>query len=159
MAVLPLADRATDQPCQESGTASVPTSFGPSWVQTPRLRVKIHTAPTCPPLRGSGLTSPGPPTMAVLPSADSATDRPCAASPTASLPTSLSSCWVQTPRRRVKTHAAPLPLSKGPPTMAVSPSADSATDQPCPAFPTALPPTSLSPCWVQTPVAAREDPR
>ena len=42
-------------------------------------------------------------------------------------------------------------LSPGPPTMAVLPSADSATETPCPAFPTAPVPTSLLPCWVQTP--------
>ena len=43
------------------------------------------------------------------------------------------------------------PLSSGPPTMAVLPSADSATEAPCSAVPTAPVPTSLLPCWVQTP--------
>ena len=90
--------------------------------------------------------------MAVLPSADSATEEPCPALPTAPVPTSLLRCWVQTPLLRVKTHAAPVfQLSKGPPTMAVLPSADSATEAPCLALPTAPLPTSLLPCWVQTP--------
>jgi hypothetical protein len=52
----------------------------------------------------------------------------------------------------MKTHAAPaFELSVFPPTMAVLPSADSATEEPCWAFPTAPLPTSLLPCWVQTP--------
>jgi hypothetical protein len=60
----------------------------------------------------------------------------------------------------VKTHAAPvLLLSLNPPTMAVLPSPDSATEMPCPAFPTAPVPTSLRPCWVQTPPLRVEDPR
>ena len=89
--------------------------------------------------------------MAVLPSEDSATEEPCPALPTAPAPTSLLRCWVQTPLLRVKTHAAPLfQLSKGPPTMAVLPSSDSATEAPCVALPTAPVPASLL-CWVQTP--------
>ena len=47
--------------------------------------------------------------MAVLPSADSATEPPCSACPTAPVPTSLLPCWVQTPPLRVNTHAAPTP--------------------------------------------------
>jgi hypothetical protein len=35
--------------------------------------------------------------------------------------------------------------------MAVLPSPDSPTEKPCWAFPTAPVPTSLGPCWVQTP--------
>ena len=128
-------------------TAPVPTSLLPCWVHTPLLRVKTHAAPT-------PRLSPGPPTMAVLPSADSATEVPwSAAGPAAPVPTSLLPCWVQTPLLRVKTHAAPTSeLSPGPPTMAVLPSADSATEVPWPAAPTAPVPTSLLPCWVQTPL-------
>jgi hypothetical protein len=52
--------------------------------------------------------------------------------------------------------AAPVSeLSKGAPTKAVLPSPDSATDQPCCSgwgLPTAPVPTSLRPCWVQTPL-------
>src|SRR6516164_2549051 len=92
--------------------------------------------------------------MAVLPSADSATDQPCWAPPTTPLPTSLSPCWVQTPPLRVKTHAAPMfELSLGPPTMAVLPSLDTATDQPWLApFPDAPAPapTSLGPCCAKS---------
>ena len=48
------------------------------------------------------------------------------------MPTSLAPCWVQTPPLRVNTHAAPvLELSPHPPTMAVLPSPDSATEEPC----------------------------
>jgi hypothetical protein len=53
----------TDQPCSAIPTAPVPTSLLPCWVQTPLLRVKTHAAPTFP-------LSPGPPIMAVLPSAE-----------------------------------------------------------------------------------------
>ena len=126
----------------------MPTSLLPCWVQTLLLRVKTHVAPVF-------KLSPGPPTMAVLPSAESATDEPWAAGwgPTAPVPISLLPCWVQTPPLRVKTHAAPaFELSLGPPTMAVLPSADSATEKPWKAAPTAPVPTSLLPCWVQTPL-------
>jgi transposase len=63
---------------------------------------------------------------------------------------------------RIQTHVAPpgspgKPASLGPPTMAVLPSADSATDQPCagtvqpcPGYATKPLPTSFGPCWVQT---------
>src|SRR5450759_1713700 len=85
--------------------------------------------------------------MAVLPSPDSATESLWKALPTAPVPTSLLPCWVQTLPLRVKTHAAPVPLlSVNPPTMAVLPSADSATDQPWSALPTAPVPTSFGPC-------------
>jgi hypothetical protein len=99
----------------------------------------------------------GPPTMAVLPSPGSATDVPCALLSTASVPTSLLPRWVHTPPLRVKTHAAPITtegplLSLGPPTIAALPSPDSATDEPCWARPIAPVPTSLLPCWVQTPL-------
>src|SRR5262245_55926030 len=90
--------------------------------------------------------------MALLPSADNATDMPWQALPTASLPTSFLPCCVQTPPLRVNTHAAPvLPLSDHPPTMAVLPSAESATDMPWRAFPTAPVPTSFLPCCLQLP--------
>src|SRR5215475_8450070 len=80
---------------------------------------------------------PGPPKIAVLPSADSATDMPWLALPIASVPMSFLPCCVQTAPLRVKTHAAPvLLLSDQPPTMAVLPSAESATDIPWRAFPT-----------------------
>jgi hypothetical protein len=62
---------------------------------------------------------------------------PCAC-PTAPEPTSFVDCWVQTPPFRVQTHAAPPPLlSLGPPTMAVLPSAEMATELPWEALPTA----------------------
>jgi len=105
------------------------------------------------PRRPSVQVVKSPPTMAVLPSSDSATEMPWAAFPTAPVPASLLRCWVQTPLLRVKTHAAPLStLSADPPTMAVLPSAESATETPCLAFPTAPLPTSFLPCWVQTPL-------
>src|SRR5215472_12363665 len=60
-------------------------------------------------------------------------------------------CWVQRFPERVYTHAAPiLGLSKGPPTMAVFPSVESETDQPCSATEPMVPvPTSFA-CWLQT---------
>ena len=102
MAVLPSADSATDMPWRALPTAPVPTSFLPCCVQTPPLRVNTHAAPVL-------LLSDHPPTMAVLPSADSATDMPWRALPTAPVPTSLLPCCVQTPPLRVNTHAASRP--------------------------------------------------
>jgi len=56
--------------------------------------MKTHTAPNGP--------SPGPPTIAVLPSPDSETELPWRSSSlVASLPTSLLPFWVQTPLLRV----------------------------------------------------------
>src|SRR4029079_16886855 len=98
----------------------------------PPLRVNTHAAPTASaPLVQFGLgLSQRPPTIAVLPSADSETEVPCSAAPIAPAPTSLP-CWVQAPPLRVNTHAAPmLPLSRNAPTMAVLPSADSETEPP-----------------------------
>src|SRR6516225_8761233 len=91
--------------------------------------------------------------MAVLPSADSATELPWRLVPAPPLPTSLAPCWVHTPPLRVNTQTAPTEvLSPGPPTMAVLPSADSATEKPCWANgPTAPVPTSLLPCWLHIP--------
>src|SRR5262249_24175674 len=103
------------------------------------------------------LLSSGPPTRAMLPSADSATETPCAADPTASLATNLSPCCLHTPPLRVNTHAAPTPpelhppgMSHVPPTMAGAPSADSATVVPCLAFPVASGANSLA-CWLHPP--------
>src|SRR5215813_9482304 len=151
MAILPSADSATDVPWRP--TAPVLTSLLPCCVQTPSLRVNTHAAPAAPRPKGTDRShglSPGPPTIAVLPSADSATDMPWRALPTASMLTSFLPRCVHTPRVRVNTHAAPvLPLSDHPPTMAVLPSAESATDMPWRAFPTAPLPTSFLPCCVQ----------
>src|SRR6516225_5199297 len=53
-----------------------------------------------------------------------------------------------------RAHPAPaFELSPYPPTMAVLPSPDSATDQPWLASPTALVPTSFDPCCVNCPSA------
>src|SRR6516165_3372043 len=155
MAMLPPADSATEVPrCPTE--LPVLTSLSPCCVQTPPLRVNTHAAPAAPRPKGTDRSlrlSPGPPTMALLPSADNATDMPWQALPIASLPTSFLPCCVQTPPPlRVNTHAAPaLPLSDHPPTMAVLPSADNATDMPWRAFPTAPLPTSFLPCCVQVP--------
>src|SRR5215469_1437023 len=98
------------------------------------------------------LLSPTAPMIAVLPSAESATEYPCSAPPIAPVPTSLGPCWVHVPPLRIKTHAAPVvELSSFAPTMAVSPSAESATEVPWRAYPTAPVPTSLLPCWRHTP--------
>src|SRR5262245_40641998 len=155
MAMLPSADTATDVPRRP--TAPVLTSLF-CCVQTPPLRVNTHAAPAAPRPKGacrSHRLSPGPPTIAVFPSEDNATDVPWRALPTASLPTSFLPCCVQTPPLRVNTQAAPvLLLSDHPPTMAVLPSADSATDIPRCARPTAPSPTSFPSC-VHTPPAFR----
>src|SRR6185437_5610860 len=67
MAVWASADSATDSPCCARPTLPVPTSFDPCWVHTPPLRVNTQTAPWL-------SLSREPPVMAVLPSADSATE-------------------------------------------------------------------------------------
>src|ERR1700738_1434777 len=109
------------------------------------MRVNTHAAP-------AWLLSCTPPTMAVFPSPKSATEAPCAAAPTAPLPTSLAPGWVHTPSLRVYTHAAPAPpLSSYPPTMAVFPSSESPPEEPGRASPMAPVPTNLAPCWVHTP--------
>ena len=60
-----------ERPCPDPvTTAPVPTSLGPCWFHTPLLRIHTHAAPI-PPL------SPYPPTRAVFPSADNATETPC----------------------------------------------------------------------------------
>ena len=122
----------------------VPTSLSPCWVHTPPERVNTHTAPVLP-------LSTGPPTIAVFPSSESETDQPCPAPPiTAPVPTSLSPCWVHAPPERVNTQAAPAPVkpSAGHPTIAVFPSPESETENPCHApRPTTPVPTSLAPYW------------
>src|SRR5262245_36765243 len=152
MTVLPPPDSATEPPWAAFPTAPVPTSFDPCWVHTPPLRVNTHAAP-------APALSRYPATMAVLPSADSATPWPCwAPRPplTAPVPTSLFPCWLHTPPPRVNTHAAPSPrpppaLSPGPTTMAVLPSEDTATDRPCwGLLPLAPAPTSLGPCCTKS---------
>src|SRR5882724_6015393 len=123
MAVLPSAERRTATPCCAPAlpTAPLPTSL-PCWSHTPLVRVYTHAAPALP-------LSCGPPTIAVFPSAESATELPWDALPNAPLPISLSPCWVHTPFARANIHAAPAPpLSCGPPIIAVFPSADSATE-------------------------------
>src|SRR5262249_11861911 len=134
-------------------TAPVLTSLLPCCVQTPSLRVNTHAAPAAPRPKGTDRShglSPGPPTIAVLPSADSATDMPWRPLPPASMLTSFLPRCVPAPRVRGTTPAHPvLPLSAHPPTMAVLPSAESASAMPWRAFPTAPLPTSFLPCCVQ----------
>src|SRR5262249_6205392 len=145
IAMLPSADSATED--AEFPTASMPASLL-HWAQLMPLRVNTAAAPTP--------RSPAdPPTSAILPSADRATDVPWRAFPAL---TSLLPCCSQTFALRANTHAAPAAprpkgtdpshgLSPGPPTMAMLPSADSATDVPWRALPTAPLPTSFLPCW------------
>src|SRR5260370_146136 len=131
---LPL-DITTCRRLRANWSLSILTHFDGSWEpEPPPLRVNTHAAPAGPRPKGldrSDGLSPGPPTMAVSPSADNATDMPWRGLPSAPLPTSFLPCCVQTPLLRVNTHAAPvLLLSDHPPTMAVLPSADSATALP-----------------------------
>ena len=145
MAVLPSAEIATEHPWRAGPTAPLPASLLPCCDQTPPLRVNTHTAP-------AARLSVCPPTIAVLPSAEIATEMPWRAAPTAPLPTSLPPCCDHAPPLRTNTHAAPAPeLSEGAPAIAVSPSAEIATDLPCQATPTAPVPASLPPCCVQAP--------
>src|SRR6266511_473018 len=165
MTMLPSADSATEVPWRALATAPVPTSLSPCCVQTPPLRVNTHAAPAAPRPKGTershGL-SPGPRTMAVLPSAERATDAPWDHNPppySLVVPTSLPPCCLQPPPLRVNTHAAPTGPTKGdrsrsallgpgPPTMAVLPSAERATDMPWLVLPTApTVPTSFGRCW------------
>src|SRR5262249_28188487 len=151
MAMLPSADSAMDVPRRP--TAPVLTSLF-CCVQTPALRVNTHAAPAAPRPNGTDRSrglSPGPPQLALSPPADTAPHMPCRALPRAPLQTPFLLCCVQIPPLRVNTHAAPVVLlSDHPPTMAVLPSADSATDMPWRAFPTAPVPMSFLPCCVQT---------
>jgi hypothetical protein len=85
--------------------------------------------------------------MAVLPSADKATELPWKEEPELFVPTNLPPCWLQVLPLLVYTQAAPRPpLSDGPPTIAVLPSADRETEIPCCAPPTLPVPTSFEPC-------------
>ena len=84
----------------------------PAWLPAGSRRlhscVQTHAAP-------SDAVVLGPPTMAVLPSAERATESLDSRCPTAPEPTSLAPCWVQTPPLLVQTHAAPaLLLSRVP---------------------------------------------
>src|SRR5262245_40758048 len=89
----------------------------------------------------------GPPTMAVLPLADIATEVPWRAGPIIPDPTSFTASRVGT----VKIHAAPtFTLSPGAPTMAVIPSEDNATEEPCRACPTDCVLKSIPGCGLQT---------
>src|ERR1035441_3374555 len=140
-AVLPSPDSDTEDPCDALPTAPMPTNLA-ACVHMPPTPVNAQAAPV-PPL------SFQPPMIAVLPSADRATEDPCCALPTAAVPTNLAPCCVHTPPTRLNTQAAPAPLlSLGPPTMAVLPSDDRATEVPCSALPTAPVPSSLPPCCV-----------
>jgi hypothetical protein len=142
IAVLPSAERPTEKACLAFPSAPMPTSLLPCWVHTPLLRVKIHAAPVLE-------LSYGEPKIAVLPSAERATE--AADAPTAPVPTNSSPCWIHTPLLRVNTHAAAKPeLALPPPTIAVLPSAERATEPPSPPW-SGLVVISLSPCWVHTP--------
>jgi hypothetical protein len=90
--------------------------------------------------------------MAVFPSPESETEMPCAGVRTAPVPTSFA-CWLQIPPERVNTHAAPVTaLSLGPPTIAVSPSPESETENPCPTGEGPMAPEPISfACWLHTP--------
>src|ERR1700677_3742373 len=111
------------------------------------------------------MASLGPLRMAVLPSADRETERPTRGAP--AWPNgcrALVWLWLQRPLLRVKTPAPPMfealfaPALFGPPTTAVSPSADRATETPCRGVPETFMPISLA-CWVPTPPLAAENPR
>jgi hypothetical protein len=75
MAVLPSAERDTEEPWWLFPSASEATSLGPCWLQTPPLRAQIAADPADP-ISTLELLSPGAPTMAVLPSADRDTEEP-----------------------------------------------------------------------------------
>src|SRR6516164_9941945 len=75
------------------------------WLHTPLGRVNTHAAP----IELPDKDPKGPPMMAVFPSPESETERPCCpASGNAPLPTSLGPCWLHTPPERVNIHAAPI---------------------------------------------------
>src|SRR5215469_13339384 len=147
MMVEPSPEIATEKPAWAIPVAPDTVSFC-CWVQLPFFWLKIHAAPA-PPL------SPGPPITAVLPSPESATEKPWCGLPWALRPTNFC-CSVQLPLLRVKIHAAPLywlVLSFAAPIRAVFPSADNATDQPTLPGATSSAGDSLLPCCVQTPLA------
>src|SRR4051812_2414020 len=92
-----------------------------------------------------------------------ATDVPCRGFTVAPEPNSRGPCWDQTPPLRVQIHAPPSLLwSRNPPTMAVFPSAERETDDPCFAGPNVSEATNFGPCCDQTPallVQIHEAPR
>src|SRR5580658_6986345 len=144
-AVAPSPDNATVMPSVAVPTAPVPTSFNPCWVQAVPERVNTHAAPT-------EALSYGPPIKAVSPSDDRLTELPCAALPIAPLPTNLGPCWLQTAPARTNTQDAPAPeASPYPPSSAVLPSADKATDAPTNSSPLRPVGSNLEPCCDQTP--------
>src|SRR5262249_59633036 len=81
-------------------TSAPPVSLDPCWVQVEPVRVNTHAAPR-------PLLSPGPPTSAVLPAAESATLEPNCPSPCSPPAVILDPCWVPVEPERVKTHPAP----------------------------------------------------
>ena len=119
-------------------TEPAPTRMSGKMLHTPLVRVNTHAAPV-------SLLYRSPPMSAVLPSADTDTEIPWCAIPSRTVPQSLSPCWVHAPLICVKIHMAPVPsLSLSPPTTTVVPSADTATELPCPAIILETPvPTSL----------------
>src|SRR6266700_7016905 len=97
-AVPPSEESATDQPSCPGPTSPFPTSLFPCCVQRPLApRRNTHA----PPVRSSG-----PPIKAVVPSPESATERPISGD-TLFAPISLPPCCTQTPLLRVNSHAAP----------------------------------------------------
>src|ERR1700677_3044784 len=105
MAVLPSADREAERPTR--GAPAWPNGCRALvwlWLQRPLLRVKTHAPPMFDALFAPALF--GPPTTAVSPSADRATETPCRGVPETFMPISLA-CWLHTPTLRVKTHVAP----------------------------------------------------
>ncbi len=79
---------------------------------------------------------------AVFPSAEMATD--CTSpTPTPPVPTRFAPCWLQVPFARTYTQAV---AGTTPPTIAVLPSADSATDAPWADCPDTPEPINFGPC-------------
>src|ERR1043166_7956862 len=122
IAVVPLPESATDQPCRDWVWDPMPTSLGPCWSHVLPFRANTHAAPRTP----SSLT---PPTRARPPLADNDTDQPCAAAPTAPAPSSRGPCLLQRPPDRRYIQAAPTPpVFPGEPTSAKFAAADSETE-------------------------------
>src|ERR1700740_3514900 len=142
--MLPSDERATLKPNRPRPLSLAPVSFGPCWLQVGPERVNTHAAPM-------RVSSPSPPTSAVLPSDESATLWPNSPSPLSSPPVSFEPCWLQVAPERVNTHAAPMPLSsRKPPIRAVLPAEDTVTLNPKLPWPFSSPPVSFVPCWLQT---------
>jgi len=83
----------------------VPVSFEPCCVQLAAVRVNTHAAPLI--VNFVLPSSFGPPTSAVLPSAESATLMPNSAVPSSSFPVSFAPWCFQVPPERVNTNADP----------------------------------------------------